>query len=523
MFETIKAKVLKNLDFYLFLIIILIVSWAYYPSLFHAPRADQILYLNCVKNLDGFKSLVLDTYALNRSCSGDVILFRPILYFLLGWEQWMFGYRFEYWQLTGIILHLLILLVFFSSLKFQPGFQQKRPEISWSQFLPFGVTLFFGLQSVSMEMIVWHHINGYLLFTFFLLAGILYLKYFTINKNYIFLGISFVLILLATFTYELGNVAALLIAGYLLILNISKPVNKLSFLNSLLFFLIPVIYIGLSLFDLHHRGYTNIPLPQVESSSDILQQDLSGFWFTTLIYYIVIYTIAWFMGGIIPNLYELRAGGRISFDIPLNFVPTFSSQSIVLIAIIICSIVAFLATRKINLYKLKQESLYLVFLLLLNLSYTGIIVYGRALKRGAHHIFVSNSYYSYISNILLLLFLYQFIILCTQSQHLQKIFKQFWNFYLIFVLSFLSILNGFHVYDINMQMVEFSRSSLVLFNRTLKTVQEHSQEPDFSFKAAEEEEECETNLVEVVFTEFYDRENAKYVISCKEKAPSPFP
>ncbi|MBP0015938.1 MAG: hypothetical protein J7647_00080 [Cyanobacteria bacterium SBLK] len=472
--------------------------------------------------------MIVNTYALNRSCNGDAVLFRPILYFLLGLEQWIFGYQFEYWQLTGILLHLLVLFVFFALLKFQPESRKKERVDLWSHLLVFGVTLLFGVQYISMEMVVWHHINGYLIFTCFLLAGILFLKYYISNQNYIFLSLSFLLILLSAFTYELGSIAGLLIAIYLFSLRWDKSI-KLNWLNGLPFLAIPLVYTGLSLFDLHYRQYTAIPFPNFMEGSLVdteiglnlnnTQTTFINFLFKPLIYTIIYVTI-WASGGVIPSLYELKAGGRMRLAPQL---PTFSLISIGLIIITVFLIIILLKTRLFNIQKFKKELAYFLLLVGLLISYTEIIIYGRTLAKGWQNILANNLYYAYFFNILLFLSLYHFLTWCTSPHFLHKSRQTLFQLFLVFLMTFNILTNSAYVYAMNIKMIDFSRPILVLLERSLKTIQAHSHEPDFSFKV---EDRCEENtvlkwlnsytLVEAVFPKFYSEENYKYIVPCKE-------
>ncbi|MBP0021232.1 MAG: hypothetical protein J7647_27220 [Cyanobacteria bacterium SBLK] len=352
----IKTNLLKNIDFYLFLGIILIVFWVYSPSLYHAPRADQIMYLHDVNDIDGLKSLTLDKYALDRDRGADALLFRPMLFFLLGLEKWMFGYQFEYWQLMGIILHLMVLFVFFNLLKFQAQPLNQAKNNVWISLWAFGITLLFGIQSISMEMVVWHHINAYILFAFFTLTGILCVQHFISSQNYIFLSISFIVILLSAFTYELGSIVSLLLAIYLFNFSRRKTIVRFKFVNYLPFVAIPIIYFSLSLFDLYNRGYNSIPFPNIMEVSTIDGEILvNQNWLLSIsdklilqpCLHFFIYILVWFFGGLIPGLYELQAGGRISLLISSDFVPGFSKTSLSLTIGITIAIIEWMRyTRK---------------------------------------------------------------------------------------------------------------------------------------------------------------------------------
>src|SRR4051794_29689913 len=77
----------------------LVVTCAYCPSLFQAARADQLVYLYSTGGKSDLFSLAVGAYSWNRDINGDIHLFRPILFFLLGLEHWAFTpHNFCAWQ-----------------------------------------------------------------------------------------------------------------------------------------------------------------------------------------------------------------------------------------------------------------------------------------------------------------------------------------------------------------------------------------------------------------------------------------
>jgi tetratricopeptide (TPR) repeat protein len=136
----------------------------YFPSLFHAPKADQITFLAEIVDRENIGGVIAHTYSFNRTrefLTGDEWLFRPLFFLTLVLEKFIFEYDYFFWQLTGLILHLLIvwqLLKLLSSLK--PG------------FFAFVSSLFFSVLTVSQSMVIWHHAHGYLLGIFFLLCSL---------------------------------------------------------------------------------------------------------------------------------------------------------------------------------------------------------------------------------------------------------------------------------------------------------------------------------------------------------------
>src|SRR5690242_18079026 len=105
-----------------YLLLLLVVTAAYYPSLFQAARADQLGYLYGTRDKAGLFSLTLGSYSWNREFHGDIHFFRPVLYFLLGVERWAFTpYHFWAWQLASLLLHLAVVVLLFRWLQIGHG------------------------------------------------------------------------------------------------------------------------------------------------------------------------------------------------------------------------------------------------------------------------------------------------------------------------------------------------------------------------------------------------------------------
>lgn len=210
------------------------VVWlAYYPSLGHGPRADQWCYLLDTVGEHQFSTLFAHTYSYNRTrmvCPGDYHLFRPVLFALLSGEKALFGNNFALWQATGILLHCLALYLLLRLMLRLPALLsgETTPEAAspwWfrqtiMRAVSFALVLYFGLNCAVVEMVIWAHINGYLLFVVLVLGSIvLLLEGIAIGEEPRFkrvwlLGAAWCLTLLAAFTYEIGQFYAV-IAGTL--------------------------------------------------------------------------------------------------------------------------------------------------------------------------------------------------------------------------------------------------------------------------------------------------------------------
>ena len=108
-------KISENILFLvLWCVLIFLVFFSYYPSLYHVPRGDQITYL--INNLDNhnFKEILSNSYSYTRSRQidgGDYKLFRPVLHSILAFHKYFFETNFFIQQLCGILLHILVIFL----------------------------------------------------------------------------------------------------------------------------------------------------------------------------------------------------------------------------------------------------------------------------------------------------------------------------------------------------------------------------------------------------------------------------
>ena len=148
----------QNQKILFFLVLIFINLVVYYPSLFHVARHDQLQYIGDAAQDTSWISLAIKRgFSYNRNShlflGFDPTLFRPLFYFILGTELWLFRYNFILWQAAGILLHLFVLWNLLSLLwRIRPGL------FAWA------LTFFFSVLYTNIEMIIWHHINSYMLF-----------------------------------------------------------------------------------------------------------------------------------------------------------------------------------------------------------------------------------------------------------------------------------------------------------------------------------------------------------------------
>lgn len=192
---------------------------AYAPSLHHPPRADQWCFLNDTTQHYELVDAVQSTYSYNRTrqtLPGDTDLFRPILFVLLAVERTLLEGDLWSTQLIGVGLHVVVCQLLLSVLRRVEGIVVPewpggaRPLTRSG--LPCLMTAVFALSPNIIELVVWAHLHGYLLFLVFLLGGVnLLLRHLEGGAGRWLspsLWGSWALVLLSAFTYELGQLLA---------------------------------------------------------------------------------------------------------------------------------------------------------------------------------------------------------------------------------------------------------------------------------------------------------------------------
>jgi hypothetical protein len=234
------------------LLLLASIAFAYLPSLQHPPRADQWTYLTETIEEDHFAGLVAHTWSYSRTRMinpGDTHLYRPLLFVALAAEKSLFGHHFVCWQATGIVLHSLICVMLFLILvRLRALAVDADAGRSLIDLLPLILTLFFATNFVIIEQVVWSHISGYLIFTLLILTSLRLLLEWIADpepsrrRTIVLLGSAWLLIALATFTYELGQFCALGTALFLAAAYLQKHRPRQAVLLLVLFLLIPVFY-----------------------------------------------------------------------------------------------------------------------------------------------------------------------------------------------------------------------------------------------------------------------------------------
>lgn len=367
---------------------------AYYPSFSHIPRSDQIFYLAEVAGTEDWFTLAVKNYSLNRTRTmeaGDESTFRPLFYFVLGSEKWLFGYNFTWWQITGFVLHLFVLWRLLKLLL----------HIRMSIFAPLAAA-FFSVMSIGMEAVVWHHINSYLIFTACVLAALYHLLLHgsgeASHKRHVWAMTGY--LTAASFIFEAGIFFCLLFALYLRINHPKEPKPRTRWVP--LMPLIPVIlYAAFSASDFYLRGISSQEASQVFGNFSpglvvfiVLTSACTVFW--------------WVFSGVAPPVPEIYIMGRLHVPLPrfgdILQVKNLDAPVIAGIALTILCIVILI--RSAHMLKARWKFIGLLGFMILSLIF--IITSGRVISRGLSYL-IYNLYYTYIFWALFIVLIYSLV------------------------------------------------------------------------------------------------------------------
>ncbi|MCP3965136.1 MAG: hypothetical protein GY750_16870 [Lentisphaerae bacterium] len=495
----------------IYLLISAITIFAYYPTFFTTFRADQWCYWADTNNCNSWFDLVTKFYSYNRVRvynSGDVFLFRPILFILLGTEKFFFGYHQIYWQITGVVLYLVfawILLVFLLKID--------------KSILSFMLCTFFVFLSTNFEMVTWQHINGYILFMIFM-ASSLYLSYRYVQEKLrsksVILAI-FLFNLLAIFTHELGVIFSFLIFIYLLIDNIKRNKSSKSFSFYLVSIPIP-LYILVNFLDFNYysaggaKGFISLYSGYIYK---IFECTVS-----------LLYTISlWICAAILPFTQRSHIGSRFVFDIHHHF-------EIIFVVVIILSLILLLIIKKIkfNLPALKNYNhLSFVCLNVIMLLSVALIIALRMIVNGPSYVNIS-IYYSYM------FWFFAIVTICYLKKinflEIKSNYKKIINRIIFLALSLIIILNIINLHLFSSRLSRHYKQYYDQYYTIGKIIDRHKNSEDFSFSFLNYGNNPEINQwlnnvkrkmgknekysLSLLFNQYINDKNPKYYISFDE-------
>ena len=438
-----------------FAVIAFFVTFVYYPSLMHVARADQMMYLGEVAPFQGFKAQVIDTYDLNRHrtiAPGDELLFRPIVYLVLGAEKFLFGYHFIGWQSVGLLLHLgVIWQLLRLLLTIRPAI-----EAVWA-------TAFFAVLFTNMEMVIWQHINSYMIFVICLLFGLrhIYLLCVGSSKEPWRVWCIAAAFSLACFTYEPANIYALMVVVLLWVVT-----PKLR--SHLWLIAMPVLFYALASWG--NMAWHHYSVSEVKE----IQQ---GFHPIKSIWQAIVAFLFWIYAGFFPTQLDMTFGARNMIKEGMGLINPLNLSNGVVWAMLVV-----LAGSCWSLYRrgkeiLRPQQLLLWLMFGMVIVYTLVIVLGRISSRGLLNVLRVDLYYNYICWVLIVPVLYVLIDV--------NVLRRWQRWVFSLCLAVVIMANGFLLYQANERQMRENNEIAVLVTTLELLIKERGHQENFSFYVAD--------------------------------------
>jgi hypothetical protein len=373
-------------------ILVAVIVWVFWDGIFAGvARSDQILYLHHISQYDSLWDILTHSAALNRTVptgGQDIILYRPVLYLLLGTFYYWFRYNFLAWQIAGLSLHIMVALGLHLLLV--------RGRLKHTLF-PLAICALFATAFFGSEMVLWNHIVGYLLFCALDVYAVYFFLRFLQSDRTVFLIPCGALSVIAEFTYEAGALVNLLFAAALLARSFSAPLAGSSVAQSprtadrwtALMFVLGALLLPLaSLIDLRVRG---IVLS--------LQSSGIGIWHIMLLACedTLLQIAFWLSTWLAPTVYHCTGLNRT-----ICGVSPVGLTALRLVNLIGLGLLAVGGTHALSRLRrgraLKREALLALTLsMIFLLGYSFIIAVGRSVGKGLMYVLQANIYYSYIA------------------------------------------------------------------------------------------------------------------------------
>jgi hypothetical protein len=374
-------------------VLIAAIVWVFWDGIFAGvPRSDQIHYLHHVSQYDSLWDILSHSPSWNRTTPDpypDLILYRPVLYLLLGTLYYLFRYDFIAWQIAGLTLHILVALGL-HLLLIQGGLKRT--------LFPLLIALLFATAFFASELVLWNHLVGYLLFCALeVYAVYLFLRFLQSDRAAFLVGCA-ALSLIAEFTYEAGAIVNLLFAATLLGRGFASPAGHTSPGPSrprsarwpaVLFVLLALLLPIASLIDLRARGF------QLAAGGGDAIQTLK--FMLQVAENSVLQIAFWFSTWLAPSLYHCTPLHRAICGVSKTGLTPLRLINLVALAwLAIGAILAFSRLRRSGAKKrepLAALALCAAFLL----GYSMIIAIGRTAPKGLMFILQANIYYTYMA------------------------------------------------------------------------------------------------------------------------------
>jgi len=189
-------------------LLVMVTVFVYLPSLdkfFVSDHMSYFLELNGETSLtSGFRHL---DYGVKRHYNkGDEVLYRPLLFVVLAFENFLFKRDFRLWNIANLAFHILVAYLLF--------------EMLWSfkrSIFAQGFALLFALLMSNFELVTWNHLGGYILGYGFLLISLWSAREMTAEKgfpDFRWLWIYGVTMTCAMLFHEISVIASLAVIAY---------------------------------------------------------------------------------------------------------------------------------------------------------------------------------------------------------------------------------------------------------------------------------------------------------------------
>lgn len=292
----------------------------------------------------------------------------------------------------------------------------------------FSLIAFIGLNQTLIEQVIWPHIQGYLFFVLLILSSFYFLLN-TENNSKKYLPAIWLLILIASFTHELGQIIAI-VAGLYLFFVYRKTNLKLAISNIILFFSIPIIYQLINWIDLkmHFGGTLSLRWYEIFINFSIFKNISNSI---QLLGYTTLHPL-------IPSLARYSFASRLIIgDLRGANFNIYSALSI--ITVVSLFIISILGARSLLKSHLNALINFLFLAFFTYIGYIGLVVFGRLTSTSSPTALTSSSYYAYIGFILFFVFLIPLLVagLYKLKNNMPKMSK----IYILFLILLIWVVN----------------------------------------------------------------------------------
>ncbi|MBF0330979.1 MAG: hypothetical protein HQL17_03515 [Candidatus Omnitrophica bacterium] len=496
--KSIAADCLRPTRFQAFVLISFLCLIVYFPSLFHVARGDQMNYIAevAVRSDQSWGRLALGDFNFNRMrhfAPGDEPLFRPGLYFMLGTEEFLFGYDFKLWQATALFCHLLVLWWLLKLAWFiRPGL--------WTA----GCVAVFSVMAGHMEMVIWHHISAYMIFLALILAGFYHLLAYERGAGSKHAGFLVLVLGTSVLFYEAALAIMFFVAAYLLL---SRLERKDCYRLIIAFSVISVGYLV----------WSAVNFPANGAKPELGLAYVQNVWSWQTLQYALTALGWWFYSGLLPFKAELHTFSRmIAGGIHKPWLLTCAMLATGLVAVMAGAVWS-LHRRKTGLFVKHGKLMLLTAAIMASLA--GIIAVGRMNTQGPLQALSVATYYGYFFWAFMVVLAVAFVDDVIDATGAWRMWRWVAGVVLIILLG----MNALLTFRKNVEYADGSRELIALTHQMQGFITLHQQEPDFSFYVPTHWPNYEISwlvnandpaikysFVEIMFPKYFRRDHAKY-------------